>query len=76
MCAPIQQNPALWDVVDMEQLGSDQAVEEKVLESCKHKDVQFRRSWKLEPKKDFVTMSLPSGPALVTLLRAEGTMGQ
>lgn len=65
MCAPSQQNPSLWDVVDMGQLGSDQAMEEKVLESCKHKDVQFRRSWKLEPRKDLMTTSLHSGAALV-----------
>ncbi|RMC09217.1 hypothetical protein DUI87_14225 [Hirundo rustica rustica] len=55
-----QQNPSLGDVVDVEQLGSDQAMEEKVPESCKRKDLQFRRSWKLEPRKDFMTMSLHS----------------
>lgn len=58
MCAPSQQNRSLLDVVDMEQLGSDLAMEEKVLESCEHKAVQFRRPWMLEPKEDLVTPSL------------------
>lgn len=75
MCAPSQQNPSLWDVVGMEQLGSDQAMEEKVLESCKHKDVQFRKSWKLEPKEDLMTMSLHSDPALVTPLGSRWDTG-
>lgn len=59
----------------MEQLGSDQAMEEKVLESYKHKDIQFRRSWKLEHKKALVTTSLHSGPALVTPLDSRWDRG-
>ena len=69
--APSQRNPSLQDVVDTEQLGGDQVMEEKAREGYEaQRCVRLRRSWKLEPRKNLGTMSLHPGPALVTPLQA------
>lgn len=67
MCAPSQQSPLLWGDMDTEQLGGGQVMEETALEGCEaQRCIQLRRSWRLEPRKDLGTMSLHTGPALVT----------